>query len=144
MKNLSQIGLLLLALMVVFAGCDAAKEAANKAKDGVGGMEMPNIEIPGFDMSAMKEKLAGITSGLKDVNAENVDGLTSDISDVSGDLEKVDAEALPAPAKTAISGMLTKFSDTVQTAMDGISDDSILAKLKPAVDGLMEKINAFK
>ena len=142
MKNLSRIALLLLTFTVVFAGCDAAKEAANKAKDGVGGMA--GMDFGGFDMNAMKEKLTGIKDGFKDVTPENADGLAEDINDVSGDLEEVDAEKLPAPAKTAVSGMLTKFSDTVQTAMDGISDESILAKLKPAVEGLMEKINAFK
>ena len=141
MKNLSQIGLLLLALTVVFAGCDAAKDAATKAKDGVG--DMAGMDFGGFDMAGMKEKLTEIKDGFQNVTTENVDGLTSNIEDVSGDLEGVDAEALPAPAKTAISGMLTKFKDTVQTAMDGISDESVLAKLKPAVEGLMEKINAF-
>ena len=141
MKNLSQIGLLLLAMMVAFTGCDAAKDAANKAKDGVG--DMAGMDLGGFDMAAMKDKLAGIKDKFSNVTEENVDGLTSDLNDVSGDLEEVDAEKLPAPAKTAISGMLTKFKDTVQTAMDGISDESILAKLKPSVEGLMEKINAF-
>ena len=141
MKLLSTTGLMLVALMVVFAGCDAAKDMASKAKDGMG--DMANMDFGDFDMASMKEKLTGITSGLQDVNAENVDGLTSQIEDVSGSLDDVDTEALPAPAKTFVSGMLTKFKDSVQTAMDGISDDSLLSKLKPAVDGLMEKINGF-
>ena len=36
-----------------------------------------------------------------------------------------------------------KFIDTIKSAMGGITDEGILGKLKPAVDALMGKLNAF-
>ena len=146
MKQLTQIGLMLLALTFAFAGCDAAKDMAkegmDKAKDGMGDMaDMANIDFGGFDMAGTQEKFTGITDGFKDVTADNVDGLTSKITDLSGSMEGLDK--MPDAAKSAFGGVATKFADTVKSAMDGISDEGILGKLKPAVDGLMEKLNGF-
>ena len=138
MKLLSQTSLLLMALMVVFAGCDQAKDMAKK------GADMANIDFGDFDIDGMKEKLTGVTDGLKDVTTENVDGVTSKITDLSDSVDGMGIDKLPAPAKTFVSGMLTKFGDSVKAAMEGISDDSILAKLKPAVEALMEKVKAYK
>ena len=137
MKLLSQTSLLLLALMVVFAGCDQAKDMASKAGD------MANIDIGGMKLTDMKEKLSGITEGFKDVNEENVDGLTSKITDLSGEIDEEKAKDVPAEAKTMVSGVITKFKETVTAKMEGISDEGLMGKLKPAVDGLMEKLNAF-
>lgn len=142
MKKLSQISLLLVALMVAFTGCDAAKEAANEAKDKAA--DMANVDLGGFDMDGLNEKFTGVTDGFKDVTADNVDGLTSKISDISGSMDGMGIDKLPAPAKTMVSGVISKFGDTITSAMSGISDEGILGKLKPAVDGLMEKINALK
>ena len=146
MKKLSYLQLPLLALIVGFIGCDAAQQAAQDAAatatEQVG--DMANIDFGDFDMDGMKEKFTGITDGFKDVSSDNVDGLTSKISDLGGSIEGMGIESLPAPAKTAVSGLMSKFGDTVKTAMDGISDEGILSKLKPAVEGLMEKIGAFQ
>ena len=146
MKKLFQTSLLILTLMVVFTGCEAAKEAAqdatDKAKDKVG--DMANIDFGDFDMTGLQEKFTGITDGFKDVSADSVDGLTSKITDLSGSIEGMGIDKLSGPAKTAASGVISKFADAIKTAMEGISDDGILSKLKPVVDALMEKINAFK
>ena len=143
MKKLSQFTcLLLLTLMVVFTGCDAAQEAADKAKDSVA--DVANIDFGDFDMKGLQEKFTGITDGFKDVSADSVDGLTSKISDLSGSIEGMGIDKLTGPAKTAVTGAISKFADAINSAMEGISDDSILSKLKPVVDALMEKINAFK
>ena len=148
MKQLTQIGLMLLALTFAFAGCDAAKDMAkdgmDKAKDGMGDMaDMANIDFGDFDMKGTQEKFTGITDGFKDVTADNVDGLTSKITDLSGSMDGMGLDKLPGPAKTAFGTVATKFADTVKSAMGGISDEGILGKLKPAVDGLMEKLNGF-
>ena len=143
MKKLTQTSLFLLALMVAFTGCEAAKEAANDAKEKAAGMvDMP--DMGDFDLDGMKEKFAGITDGFKDVTADNVDGLTSKITDLSGSMDSMGLDALPAPAKTFVGGLVSKFGETVTSAMGGITEEGILGKLKPAVDGLMEKVNAFK
>ncbi len=142
MKKITQTALLLLAMMVAVTGCDAAKEVASNAASNAA--DMAKIDFGDFDMSAAQEKFAGITDGFKDVTAENVDGLTSKISDLSGSMDGMGLDKLTGPAKTAVSGVVSKFGDAVKSAMDGISDEGILGKLKPAVDGLMEKISAFK
>lgn len=145
MKKLSQTGLMLLALMIAFTGCDAAKkaaeDAAEAAKDKVG--DMAGIDFGDFDMSGLQEKFTGITDGFKNVGADNVDGLTSKISDLSGSIEGMGIDKLTGPAKTAASGVISTFVEGVKSAMGGISDEGILSKLKPVVEGLMEKVKAF-
>jgi len=175
MKKLTQISLLMAGLMVVFAGCEAAKDAASnmadkagemagdaagKAGEMAGGMadkagdmaggsgdklgDMAGIDFGGFDVAGMKEKFSGVTDGFKDVSADNVDGLTSKISDLGGSIDGMGIGDLSGPAKTAAGGMISAFSGAVETAMSGISDEGILSKLKPAVAGLMEKLQAFQ
>jgi len=149
MKKLTQISLLLATLMVALTGCDAAKEAAEMAKDKAGDMaggmaDLANIDFGDFDVKGLQEKFTGITDGFKDVTAENVDGLTSKITDLSGAMDSMGIDSLPAPAKTAVTGLASKFGEAVTKAMSGISDEGILGKIKPVVEGLMEKINAFK
>ncbi len=145
MKKLTQLTLVLLGLIVALAGCEAAKnaasEAANNAASQVG--DMANIDFGDFDAAGLKEKFAGITDGFKDVTAENVDGLTSKISDLSGSIEGMGIADLPAPAKTAVSGMITPVINTIKTAMEGISDEGIVGKLKPVVEPLLEKLTAL-
>lgn len=148
-KKLTQISLLLMGLIVSFAGCDAAKDTADKAKDAGAGMvdsakDMANIDFGDFDMKGLQDKFAGITTGFKDVSADNVGGLTSKLSDLSGSLDGMGIGDLTGPAKTAVTGVISKFVDAIKSAMEGISDEGILSKLKPAVDALMEKLNAFK
>jgi hypothetical protein len=142
MKKLTQISLLLLAMMVAFTGCDAAKKAASDAGDKAA--EMANVDMGDFDMEGLKGKLAGITDGFKDVTADNVDGLTSKISDLSGSMDGLGIDKLPDAAKGVVGGVISKFGDTIKAAMEGISDEGILGKLKPVVEALMEKINALK
>ncbi len=141
MKNLNRISLLLLAFMVAFTGCDAAKEMAGDAASKAA--EMADVDFGDFDMQGVTEKFTGITDGFKDVTADNVDGLTSKISDLSGSMDGMGIDKLTGPAKTAVGAAMTKFGDAVKAAMEGISDEGILGKLKPAVDGLMEKMNGF-
>ena len=142
MNKLTQISLMLLVLMVAFTGCDAAKDAANDAKDKAA--DLANIDFGDFDITGLQSQLTGITTGFKDVTADNVDGLTSKISDLSGSMDSMGLDKLTGPAKTAVGGVISKFADSIKSAMDGISDEGILGKLKPVVEALMEKINAFK
>ncbi|QEG22209.1 hypothetical protein [Mariniblastus fucicola] len=141
MKKLTQLSLLLVALMVAFTGCDAAKEAANDAKDKA--VDMASIDFGDFDMDGLQEKFTGITDGFKDVTADSAEGLSTKISDLSGSIEGMGIDKLTGPAKTAVSGVLSKFGAAVKAAMENISDEGILAKLKPVVEALMEKLNAY-
>ncbi len=141
MKKLTQISLLLLAMMVAFTGCDAAKKAASDAGDKAA--DMANVDMGDFDLNGLKDKFTGITDGFKDVTADNVDGLTSKISDLSGSMDGMGIDKLPTAAKGVVGGVISKFGDTIKAAMEGISDEGILGKLKPVVDALMEKISAL-
>lgn len=141
MKKLTQISLLLLALVVAYTGCNAAQDVADKAKDKAA--DMANIDFGDFDMTGVQEKFTGITDGFKDVTADNVDGLTSKISGLTDSMDGMGIDKLTGPAKTAVGGAMTKFVDAIKSAMGGISDEGILGKLKPVVDALMEKIGAF-
>ena len=141
MKKLTQISVMLLGLMVAFTGCDAAKEAANDAKDKAAGMA--NIDFGDFDMKGLQGKFTGITDGFKDVTADNVDGLTTKITDLSGSIDGMGIDKLTGPAKTAAGSVVSKFGDAIKSAMEGISDEGILSKLKPVVEALMEKIKTF-
>jgi len=145
MKTLIQISYLFLALMVVSTGCDAAKEAADSAKEKAAGVaDMANIDFGDFDMTGLNEKFAGITDGFKGgVTADNVDGLTSKISGLTDSMDGMGIDKLTGPVKTAVGGVMATFVDAVKAAMGGISDDGILGKLKPVVDALMEKVNSF-
>jgi len=142
MKKLTQISLLLLALVVAYTGCNAAQDVANKAKDQAA--DMANIDFGDFDMKGVQEKFTGITDGFKGgVTADNVDGLTSKISGLTDSMDGMGIDKLTGPAKTFAGGAMTKFSDAIKAAMGGISDEGILGKLKPVVDALMEKIGSF-
>lgn len=146
MKKLTQLTLVLLTMVVAFAGCEAAKDAAsNAASEGMDKMaEMANIEGLDQDMvKGMQEKFTGITDGFKDVTAENVDGLTSKISELGGSIDEMGVDKLPAPAKTFVSGLMTKFADTLQGLVDGVADEGIVGKLKPVVTPLLEKLKSF-
>lgn len=129
--------LLLIVMPVALIGCNGAQDAIDGAKD------MANIDFGDFDMDGLKDKMASVTSGLKDVTADNVDGVTEKISGLSSTLGSMDFSKLSGPAKTAVNTALNKFVDTIKSAMDNISDDSVLAKLKPVVEPLMEKIKSM-
>ena len=139
MKKMTQIGMLMLGLMVAFAGCDAAKKVAGDKM-----ADMAGIEFGDFDMKGLMGKFTGITDGFKDVNADNVDGLTSKITDLSGSIDGLGIDKLAGPAKEFAGKQMTTFGGAVEKAMGGVSDEGLLGKLKPAVDGLMGKLNAFK
>ena len=154
-------------LSIALIGCDAAQETVEQAKDTAGqaqdagglmlekgkkagadmvesAKDLANIDFGDFDMKGLTEQLAGITDGFKDITAENIDGLTSKISDFSGSVEGMGIGDLTGPAKTAVDAAIAKFIDAVKGAMEGISDESLLSKLKPVVDQLMEKLGQFK
>lgn len=141
MKKLASISMLL-ALAVAFIGCDKAKEVAEDVKNKAA--DAANVDFGDFDFDGLKEKLGGITEGFSGVSADNVDGLTSKITEFTGSLEGMGIGKLEGAAKTAVTTLLSGATETIKKAMEGISDDSILAKLKPVVETLMEKLAAYK
>ena len=93
MKKLTQNSLLLLAMMVAFAGCDAAQDMAGKAGDMAGKAgEMANMDFGDFNMESMKEKLTEVTSGLNNVTEENADEVAAKVNELNEDVAEVDTE----------------------------------------------------
>ena len=146
MKWLSGIGVLVVALMVSMVGCDEVKKGAEEVKDAASkagdkvSSEIDKIDFGDFDMKGIQEKLTGVADGLKDVSADTVDSLTAKISELTKSLENSDFGKMSATAKTAAKAAMSKFGDTVKGAMNNISDDEVVQKLKASIDPLMEKI----
>ena len=137
MKTLTTLSLALLALTITVTGCNNAKEAIDKTK------ELANVDFGDFDMKGLQEKFTGITDGFKDVSADNADGLVGKISGLTGSLDGMGIGKLSGPAKMAVGKAISTFVAAVEKAMEGISDDGILSKLKPVVGPLLEKLKAF-
>ena len=130
MKKLTQLTLVLLVMVVAFAGCEAAQEAATNAT--------------GFDMAGMQKKFTEIKDGFADVTEENADGLATKIEGFEDSVEEIKVDKLPEAAKTQASGMMTKVADFLKGQMEKLSDKpGIMEKLKPAIEPLMEKLKAF-
>ncbi|MEL7499723.1 MAG: hypothetical protein AAFN77_19120 [Planctomycetota bacterium] len=145
MKTLSSISLILVMLTVALTGCDKAQEAAENAANEASNKvaDMSNIDFGDFDMTGMQEKINGITDGLKDVSSDNVEGITTKISEFTSSLDGMGIDKLTGTAKTAVTGVMSTFGATIKSALEGITDEGILSKLKPVIDALMEKISSF-
>ena len=142
MKKFTQIALLLMGMVVAFAGCDAAKEAASDATKKVG--EMADIDLGGLKMSELKEKFAGITEGFTEASEDEtkVDGLKTKVEELTGTLDEVKTDELGATQKTAVGGAMSAFAKAVEGAMAG-APEAIKTKLEPVVTPLMEKLKSF-
>ena len=137
MKKFTQLTtLVLLAMFVAFAGCDAANNAAGSVK------EMADMDIGGMKMSDLKEKITGITKGFTNVSEENADELKSKITDFGSTVEGIKVDELAAPAKTAAKGMMSGFASTLEGLMAKVPAP-IKEKLEPAVAPLMETLKGF-
>ena len=140
MKKLTQLTLLLLAMVVAFAGCDAAKDAASNAANSAG--DLADMEFGGVKASDLKEKIAGITKGFTNVSEENADELKEKISEFDGTIGEIKVDELSAPAKTAATGMMSGFASSLEGLMEKVPAP-IKEKLEPVVAPLMEKLKAF-
>ena len=109
---------------------------------------MPEFDpsaIPGFDAlgetgTKLSGAMTGITDGLKDVSDEaGATSLAEKITGFTGSIDGMGLDSLEGPAKTAATGMLGKFVETVKGLLAGKSD-GIRGILQPVIDTLMEKI----
>lgn len=129
----------------------AADDGASLVANAIGDLKIPGVEIPegtdfgSFGASGLKglnDRLTGITEGLKGVNAENLPALTDKITGLTNVVDNMGLADLPESGKGIVGTMIGKFVDTVKAAVDGISDEGILGKLKPAVDALIDKLHS--
>ena len=142
MKNL--LSLLLVVGLFAMAGCEGAKEKLEDAKKAGADAAEKAKDMANFDLKGLTDKFSAITGGFKDLSGDNVDGLTSKITDLTGSIDGMGIDKLSGVAKTGAMEAIKGFIETVKKAMEGVTDEGILSKLKPVIGPLMEKLNAFK
>ena len=135
---------------IMSGGADKTKETLNAGAGEVEGMKKFDVSsMPGFDAlgetgTKLNESMSGITSGLKDVSTEEgANGLAEKISGFTGQIDGMGLDNLQGPAKTAASGVIGKFIETVKSLIGGKSD-AIKGILEPVIGPLMEKLSAFQ
>ncbi len=122
---------------------DVKKPATAATSDAVtSGLEKV---VPGdFDIVALQKQFSGITDGFKDVTANNADALATKIQDLTGSVGGMGLDKLSGTAKTEASGTIRTFIDSVNKAVDRISDSGISGKLKPVVKSLVDKLKTYQ
>jgi hypothetical protein len=96
-----------------------------------------------FDLMGLQDKFKGISDGLQNVTAENVQGLASKISGLTSGVDSMGFDKLGGTAKSAVGGVVSKFVDTLKASLAKYTDEGILSVLKPVIDGLIEKLKNF-
>ena len=133
----------------------AAGDAASAAGEAASGMKMPEIpgldmgSIEGFDMGSLGEAgpklsqgFADISSGftgLADTGTDGATALADKISGFTGSIDGMGLDQLEGAGKTSAMGLIGKFVEMVKGFMGGQSAEN-QGILKPAVDGLMQKL----
>ena len=130
---------------------DLADESSNGIGNMAGGM-VPGMDLQGLNLDALganKEKLMepiqGITSdfsGLATGGEDAAADLAGKISGFGTTLEGMEIDQMGAAQKTAVGGVLGQFS-TVLEGLVAKVPAPLQGIIKPAVDGLMQKISSF-
>jgi hypothetical protein len=138
-------------------GADSIGDGISGAVGGIGGaiggLEMPDLNVGNFNLDALGEAGPKLTSGINDVRSgfqnvitenteEAANGLAGTINGFKDSLGDLNIGEMAAPAKTAASGMLNQFSTTIDALMEKLPE-ALQGIVRPAVDGLIEQINAI-
>lgn len=116
----------------------------NDVTSEIGKTNPDKMVMGNFDLPALQKQFSGITDGFKDVSADNADALAKKIEDLTGSVGDMGLAKLSGTAKTAASGVIGKFIDSINAAVDGISDSGIAGILKPVVKSLVDKLKTFQ
>ena len=140
--------LALLAYTIMSGGFDLGNELPpGKSLDGGSSTSMSeenDTDSSEFDVSALQDKFNGITDSFKDVTDDNVDGIATKMTSLIGSLDSLGLDKLTGSAKDAVGAAIGKFIESVNTALDGISDTRISGILRPVAEALIEKLTPFK
>ena len=131
---------------------------ANSAREGMGnlagsaGAMIPGMNFDGVNLDVLgdnKEKLMdpikGITDGFTGLAAGGEDAATDLANDISGfgtTLEGMGIGDMAAPQKAAVGGILGQFSGVLEGLIAKVPAP-LQGIVKPAVDGLLQKISSF-
>ena len=141
----------------VSATGDAIKGGVGAAGEGISGaasgIEMPGFDASNFNMDALGEAGPKLTSGMQNVSSgfQNVitensedaaNGLAGTINGFKDSLGDMNIGEMAGPAKSTATGMLGKFAGSLEALMEKVPE-ALRGIIRPAVDGLIEKINSF-
>ena len=157
-------GLWQFVLSPMMNGANAENEMANKMGDAdtavgdgisgaVGGLELPGFDASNFNLDALGDAGPKLTSGMRNVSSgfqdvitnnteEAASGLAGTINGFKDSLGDMNIGEMAGPAKTTATGMLSKFADSLEALMEKVPE-ALRGIIRPAVDGLIEKINSF-
>jgi len=154
-------------LLVLTAGCssEAAKDMTNKAADAVEGAAaeassgaadllgkatdaMAGVEGGAEMLTQVKDMLATLTSTLGGVtDADTANNAMAEINKLSDGLGGLTEKfgSLPDAAKSAVAGIFQNSLGELKPMIDKVlAIPGVEAILKPAIDALMAKLNAFQ
>ena len=132
-------------------------DTGNAVGDGIsgaaGGLEMPGFDVGDFNVDALGDAGPVLTRGMQDVNSgfqnvitdnseEAANGLAGTINGFKDTLGDLNFSEMAGPAKTTATGMLGKFASSLEALMEKVPE-ALRGIIRPAVDGLIEKINSF-
>lgn len=157
----------LVSLLVLTAGCstEAAKDMTNKAADAVEGAAaeassgaadllgkatdaMAGVEGGAEMLTQVKDMFATLTSALGGVtDADTANSALAEINKLSDGLGGMTEKfgSLPDAAKSAVAGIFQSSLGELKPMIDKVlAIPGVEAILKPAIDALMAKLNAFQ
>ncbi|MEL7500293.1 MAG: DUF937 domain-containing protein [Planctomycetota bacterium] len=128
------------------------EENGNQEQNNNQQLTVPGMDLDGLDLSPLgatgtklTKGFSDITSGFEGLNDSGEDGaqkLSETITNFSGSVGEMGLGDLPAAGKTAASSLIGKFIETIKSLL-GNQSEAIQQILKPAVDGLLEKLSPF-
>lgn len=113
-----------------------------------GALDLDFSSVPGLDSlgdagKTLTTGFSDITTGLKDLKDEvGATSLVDKLKDFTGQIDGLGLDKFEGAAKTATSGLVSKFITAVKDILAGKSE-GIQGILKPVIDALMEKLSPF-
>ena len=114
--------------------------------------EMPGMDLSGFDLGALGDNGPKLTQGMSDISTgfqglatggeEAATGLADTITGFGNSVGDMNIGQMDGPAKSAATGILGQFSGVLEGLMSKVPE-SLQGIVRPAVDGLVQKISGF-
>lgn len=134
-------------------GANAVGDQVKAGVDGAKNMTIPGMDLEGINLDALGGEGQKIATGIQDITTnfkdlttngteEMANGMVEKLNGFGTQLENLNVGEMAAPAKTAASGLLGKFKDTINELLAKVPAP-LDAIVKPAVEGLLEKINGL-
>ena len=110
------------------------------------------MDLSGFDLGALGDNGPKLTQGMSDISTgfqglatggeEAATGLADTITGFGNSVGDMNIGQMDGPAKSAATGILGQFSGVLEGLMSKVPE-SLQGIVRPAVDGLVQKISGF-